>query len=86
MPHPRRTLRRLWSEQARQVIESWSRRSGLNGRPAVYETAALPTELRRPAYGHQQLTLLDPEGSRVFLSAERGQTSLSRACPVVPVL
>ena len=25
----------------------WSRRSGLNGRPAVYETAALPTELRR---------------------------------------
>ena len=31
-----------------QVIEKWSRRSGLNGRPAVYETAALPTELRRP--------------------------------------
>ena len=27
----------------------WSRRSGLNGRPAVYETAALPTELRRPS-------------------------------------
>ncbi len=25
----------------------WSRRPGLNGRPAVYETAALPTELRR---------------------------------------
>src|SRR4029077_8957495 len=27
--------------------DKWSRRSGLNGRPAVYETAALPTELRR---------------------------------------
>ncbi len=28
-------------------LKNWSRRSGLNGRPAVYETAALPTELRR---------------------------------------
>src|SRR5258708_13866929 len=27
--------------------EKWSRRSGLNGRPADYESAALPTELRR---------------------------------------
>jgi len=36
-PHPRRTLRPLWLEQARQVIEMWSRRPGLNGRPAVYE-------------------------------------------------
>src|SRR3954454_11536604 len=26
----------------------WSRRSGLNRRPADYESAALPTELRRP--------------------------------------
>jgi hypothetical protein len=30
---------------ARDMV--WSRRPGLNGRPAVYETAALPTELRR---------------------------------------
>ncbi len=28
-------------------LNLWSRRPGLNGRPAVYETAALPTELRR---------------------------------------
>ena len=27
----------------------WSRRVGSNHRPAVYETAALPTELRRPS-------------------------------------
>ena len=33
----------------------WSRRSGLNGRPAVYETAALPTELRRPSCEHDNL-------------------------------
>jgi hypothetical protein len=30
------------------AMETWSRRSDLNRRPAVYETAALPTELRRP--------------------------------------
>ena len=37
----------------REVIESkWSRRSGLNGRPADYESAALPTELRRPWREH----------------------------------
>src|SRR4051812_47426643 len=28
-------------------LKNWSRRSGLNGRPADYESAALPTELRR---------------------------------------
>ena len=28
-------------------VERWSRRSDLNRRPAVYETAALPTELHR---------------------------------------
>ena len=27
----------------------WSRRSDLNGRPADYKSAALPTELRQPA-------------------------------------
>ena len=35
-----------WLEFLKEI---WSRRSGLNGRPAVYETAALPTELRRPS-------------------------------------
>ena len=34
----------------RKVIDSnWSRRMGSNHRPADYESAALPTELRRPA-------------------------------------
>ena len=41
-PHPRRTLSRVWSEQARQVIEKWSWREELNLQPAVYKTAALP--------------------------------------------
>jgi hypothetical protein len=44
LPHPRRTKRRLWSEQARQVIEMWSRRPGLNGRPAVYEFHLIHTQ------------------------------------------
>ena len=38
------------------LCDIWSRRSGLNGRPAVYETAALPTELRRLSYETTQLT------------------------------
>jgi hypothetical protein len=33
--------------EARHLIRKWSRRSDLNRGPAVYETAALPTELRR---------------------------------------
>lgn len=37
--------RKSASRKSRSPI--WSRRPGLNGRPAVYETAALPTELRR---------------------------------------
>lgn len=37
---PKRIVEFVWCDK-------WSRRSGLNGRPAVYETAALPTELRR---------------------------------------
>ena len=42
----------------------WSRRSGLNGRPAVYETAALPTELRRLSRKISQLTRVvsQPQG------------------------
>ncbi len=36
-------------ETERKALEThWSRRSDLNRGPAVYETAALPTELRRP--------------------------------------
>ena len=66
MPHPHRTLRRLWSEQATQVIEMWSRRSGLNGRPAVYETAALPTELRRPLRKSPQFTHVFSQPQGVF--------------------
>jgi hypothetical protein len=38
MPNPESAIRNRKSE---------SRRPGLNRRPAVYETAALPTELRR---------------------------------------
>jgi hypothetical protein len=32
--------------------ENWSRRMDLNHRPADYESAALPTELRRLRFGH----------------------------------
>src|SRR6185295_14683148 len=41
--------------QLKQQRDIWSRRSGLNGRPAVYETAALPTELRRRGVNLAQL-------------------------------
>ena len=34
----------------------WSWRRDLNPRPAVYKTAALPTELRQPAHKRQMLT------------------------------
>ena len=34
----------------------WSRRVESNHRPAVYETAALPTELRRPGEVRRNLT------------------------------
>ena len=44
----------------------WSRRSGLNGRPAVYETAALPTELRRPLRKSPQLTRVFSQPQGVF--------------------
>ena len=44
----------------------WSRRSGLNGRPAVYETAALPTELRRPFRESPQLTRVFSQPQGVF--------------------
>jgi CARDB len=36
------------SSGAGSAVGLWSRRPDLNRRPAVYETAALPTELRRP--------------------------------------
>ena len=35
----------------RNVLINWSRRPDLNRRPADYESAALPTELRRPGRG-----------------------------------
>jgi len=46
--------------------DMWSRRSGLNGRPAVYETAALPTELRRPLRKTSQLTWVFSQPQGVF--------------------
>jgi hypothetical protein len=45
------SLTAAWLQEETRSFKSsakdWSRRPGLNGRPAVYETAALPTELRR---------------------------------------
>src|SRR3954468_1436827 len=41
---------RLTAETVEICENFWSRRSGLNGRPADYESAALPTELRRLAW------------------------------------
>ena len=45
-----RPLRAGGAAQPRRApaINKWSRRPGLNRRPADYESAALPTELRRP--------------------------------------
>src|SRR2546428_8220668 len=45
---------------------SWSRRSDLNRRPAVYETAALPTELRRPLRASPQLTRVFSQPQGIF--------------------
>ena len=47
-------------------LKKWSRRSGLNGRPAVYETAALPTELRRLSHETTQLTRVFSQPQGVF--------------------
>ena len=48
---PRVTPKAMSESRARSFYcltrENWSRRSGSNGRPADYESAALPTELRR---------------------------------------
>ncbi len=53
---------------ARFCGRKWSRRSGLNGRPADYESAALPTELRRPwrgtrRSGRQERAILADRGT-----------------------
>jgi hypothetical protein len=46
-PHPVRTLKTGDGNLETQPVDFWSRRVESNHRPAVYETAALPTELRR---------------------------------------
>jgi hypothetical protein len=53
----------------------WSRRSGLNGRPAVYETAALPTELRRLSRETSQFTrdFSQPQGVFCPTTDDRNQ-------------
>ncbi len=60
------------------TCEVWSRRSGLNGRPAVYETAALPTELRRPSRRNPQLTRVFSQPQEVFrsMTEQRPETRL----------
>ena len=65
--------------QARLAVGSrivWSRRSGLNGRPAVYETAALPTELRRLSHKSPQLTRVFSEAQGVFRLRQTGNKTL----------
>jgi hypothetical protein len=59
--------------QLKHWLVLWSRRSGLNGRPAVYETAALPTELRRPSRKSPQLTRVfsQPQGIYRAMTDER---------------
>ena len=55
-----------------------SRREDLNLRPAVYETAALPTELRRHKIDYiMRLGTLarDPEQNRHFIDTARGETA-----------
>ena len=54
----------------------WSRRSGLNGRPAVYETAALPTELRRPSCETSQLTRVFSQPQGVFRATTDDRTNM----------
>ena len=50
------TAMSVWTwEHYQSGRKLWSRRSGLNGRPAVYETAALPTELRRLSLNRHNL-------------------------------
>ncbi len=56
----------------------WSRRSGLNGRPAVYETAALPTELRRPSR-KVQLTRVFSQPQGVFRASTDDDENKTRS-------
>jgi hypothetical protein len=59
----------------------WSRRSGLNGRPAVYETAALPTELRRPSRKSPQLTRVFSQPQGVFVQRQTTDEKRDSLCP-----
>ena len=64
---PRRELLRGKFRGPREL--GWSRRRDSNPRPAVYKTAALPTELRRPAAGATVRTLGSPGNCRLRLRA-----------------
>jgi hypothetical protein len=64
-----------------KLLKIWSRRSGLNGRPAVYETAALPTELRRPLRKSSQLTRVFSPPQGVFRSTANERCAADLLCP-----
>jgi hypothetical protein len=53
------------------ICGNWSRRSDLNRGPADYESAALPTELRRLKAGKRTHILARQRGAR--MCAEGGQ-------------
>jgi len=64
---------------------TWSRRPGLNGRPAVYETAALPTELRRHLAGNAYPTQVLARPQVVFqaghFNRDTGWRRTAAPCP-----
>src|ERR1035437_1503218 len=55
----------------------WSRKSDSNRRPADYESAALPTELLRPA---QQIVPVQRTNVKFALDLERWQRFLHHCC------
>ncbi len=55
MPEARGSDEALARASALQCQNEWSQWSGSNRRPAVYETAALPTELHWRSYAAMQI-------------------------------
>lgn len=65
-------------------FSTWSRRRGSNPRPAVYKTAALPTELHRQSGTYFLYTILSYRAARYqtcFAIYDYGQYSVSNRLP-----
>ena len=83
----RQRSRRSGRENRRNFAEIWSRRSDLNRGPADYESAALPTELRRHGAGKRSILaqagpLTGRRPARAGLHSLNRQSTNPRGCGI----